>query len=225
MIRRVVLIVAGVLLLCLATGLGVSAMAIHSTFSPDGRLNLTVGTVDAGSAQNMVMDIDRFSAAVPYVNALGETRLAISSTGPVFVGIAATQDVDALIRGTTYAVATREGNGWGITTVPGSAGALPAQSLGAQHMWLAASQGSSIDLMLPQSRPITLLIAGAGPLEKVTVGAVVELAHASEFVTAGAIVAGVVASLGITLVVIGWVLRSRRGHHEVSVSSVPPNEG
>ena len=56
-------------------------------------------------------------------------------------------------------------------------------------------------------------------------GAVVELAHASEFVTAGAIVAGVVALLGITLVVIGWVLRSRRGHHEVSVSSVPPNEG
>jgi len=111
MIRRVVLIVAGVVLLCLATGLGVAAMAVHSTFSSDGRLNLTVGTVDAGSAHTVVMDIDRFSAAVPYVNSLGETRLTISATEPVFVGIAATQDVDALIRGTTYAVATREGNG------------------------------------------------------------------------------------------------------------------
>ena len=220
-----VLIVVGVVLVCVSAGLGLMAYTVHSTFGSDGRLNMPLGVVDAGTAQAVVIDIDRFSAVVPYLNALGNSRLTVSAAESVFVGIAGTQDADGLIRGTTYVVATRQDNAWATTTVPGIAGPISPQSMGAQHVWLEAAQGSDVDVVVPQSRPITMVVVGAGPLKSVTVGAVFDLPHESTYVTAGTVAAGCLALIGITLIVVGWVLRSRRGEHEVSVSTVSPNEG
>ena len=225
MIRKVVLVCTGALALLCSAGVGVLALTIHSAFGSDGRMELTLGSVDSGNVHALVMDIDRFSAAVPYLNSLGHTQLVVSAPTTTFVGIAGTQDVDNLLRGTTYSVATHQANDWMTTEVPGSAGALTIQTLAAQQVWLTAGQGSTVELAVPQSRPITMVIASPDALETVTVGAVFTLSHSTLIVNLGGIVAALLAVTGIVLVILGLRRPTHRGDHAPDVSAVTTHEG
>jgi hypothetical protein len=224
MIRKVVLLVAGAFTLCLAAGFGFLAYSVHSTFSSDGRLVLTLGTLELGPARTLVVDIDRFSAEVPYLDSLGSTKLVVSTPSTSFVGIAGTQDLDNLLRGTTYVVGMRQTNSWITSTVPGRASAVEPHTLAAQKLWLAAAQGTQVELAVPQSRPITMVVAGEQSLDGVTVGAVFELSHSSLLVTLGAIAAGILAVGGVVLLGLG-LRPARRGVHNTAADTESPSEG
>ena len=212
MTRKVILSVVGGLVLVVGLVIGGGALVVHSAFDSDGRMHLSLGTVKAGSARTVVIDIDRFSAALPYLDWLGQTNLVVSTAAqPLFAGIAGTRDADSLLQGRTYVVARRGAQGWATVDVPGTSGPVTVQELSAQQVWLTAAQGRRAELDVPASRPITLVVAGNEPLGSVDLGADVVLMHEAQAVTGGAIIAGALVLVGATLVILGIVLPRRRG--------------
>jgi hypothetical protein len=159
---RVVLGTAGVLLLLVSLVAGGVAAWASAVFGSDGVLRLDAGTITpAPGTIATVIDVDRFSATVPYVGDLGTTSLSVSSgdagdpSDTMFVGAAGTPAVDAYLRGTPYSVAIREGDSWTVRAVPGaSEPALPRE----QDLWITDDVGRRAAIQVPQERPLTLVL-------------------------------------------------------------------
>lgn len=219
MTRKAILVVLGVVSLVMGAAVGAFAFVVFSTFDSDGRLHVNLGRVDVGSAHTVVIDIERFSAEIPYLDAWGSARLVVSAGGrPLFAGIAGTPDADALLQSHAYTVARRASQGWETLPVPGNGGPVSPQDCAAQEVWLVAAQGPSVELEVPESRPITLLLAADGPLRVLDLGADVVLSQESLIVAGGGVAAGVLLVLGAVLVIVGAVLPRRRGDHEAAVT-------
>jgi hypothetical protein len=159
---RVVLGVAGVLLLLAGIALGGAAAWASAVFGSDGVLRLDAGTITpAPGTIATVIDVDRFSATVPYVGGLGTTSLSVSSgdagdpSDTMFIGAAGTPAVDAYLRGTPYSVAIREDDDWTVRGVPGaSAPSFPRE----QALWIADDVGRRAAIQVPQERPLTVVL-------------------------------------------------------------------
>jgi hypothetical protein len=212
---RVVLGVAGVLLLLagLVTG-GVAAWA-SAVLGADGVLRYDAGTIiPAPGTIATIVDVERFDAAVPYVDALGTTSLSVASgeqgdpSDTLFLGAAETARVDAYVKGSAYSVGILDGGDWVVRDVPGTA-ALPLP--GSQDIWIADDVGRRASIEVPQARPLTLVLmhpAGipSGPL---VLSVDFTVPDVDDWVARLAVVAGVLLLLGALLVVIA--LRRRRG--------------
>ena len=112
-------------LLLFALGAGLIAVGIGGiqTFGSEGRLNLESPVLESGSQSHaLVIDVADVDTGLPYSDKLGETTIGARSTdqGSLFVGLAATPDLDEYLRGVPYDVVRNEGVGWELSTVPGT---------------------------------------------------------------------------------------------------------
>jgi hypothetical protein len=159
---RVVLGVAGVLLLLAGLALGGLATWASAVFGSDGALRFEAGTITpAPGTLATIIDVERFSATVPYLGSLGTTRLSVTSgdagdpSDTVFLGAAGTPAVDAYLKGTPYSVAIREGDAWSVREVPGAAVPLLPRE---QDLWITDDVGRRASIQVPTERPLTLVL-------------------------------------------------------------------
>ncbi len=224
MVKRVLLGIVGALLVLVAAVVGSFAAWGYLTFGNGGSLRYDLGTVVPGAADtSIVVDVDRFGASIPYLDAIGETQLAARSAQPggegtsLFVGAARTPDADAFVKGTPYAVGIRTADGWQVRQIPGGS-ALPATTA---VPWLSQASGSTALLDVPTSRPLTLVVARSdgAPVGAVLLGADFAVPTARTWAMWLGIAAAVVLIVGIVLLVVAVRRRRPRGAHEAGVTA------
>ena len=228
MVKRIVLGAIAVLLILAAGTVGTAAAWGYATFVAAEGLRFDAGTITPGATDALtVVDVDRFSATIPYLDSLGQTRLIVASadrgdpSGTLFLGAAATADVDAFVKGAGYAVALREGSGWVVREVPGSQPPPPPVE---QTFWITDDVGRSPQIIVPQTRPLTLVVmhpAGvpSGPL---VLGAQFTIPAARTWVLWLGISAAVLLLLGIAFLILA--LRRPRGAGRHSAGAVVVEE-
>lgn len=224
MVKKVLLGILAALLLVAGGALGAAAVWAYGTLGPDGVMRFDAGTISPGPQDHAtIVDIDRFSATVPYIGELGTITLSISSgergdpADTLFLGAAATTDVDAYLKGTAYAVALKDGDEWTTRAVPGEATpALPRE----QTFWIAQGVGAQPAIPVPPDRPLTLVMMHPStvPTGPVTLSILFTVPQASNWVLGMAIAAGVLVLLAVLLVVLIVRMRTRRGRHQVGSS-------
>ncbi len=224
MVKRVLLGIVGALLVLVAAVVGSFAAWGYLTFGNGGSLRYDLGTVVPGAADtSIVVDVDRFGASIPYLDAIGETQLAARSAQPggeetsLFLGAARTPDADAFVKGTPYAVGIRTADGWQVRQIPGGS-ALPATTA---VPWLSKASGSTALLDVPTSRPLTLVVARSdgAPVGAVLLGADFAVPTARTWAMWLGIAAAVVLIVGIVLLVVAVRRRRPRGAHEAGVTA------
>ena len=224
MVKRVLLGIVGALLVLVAAVVGSFAAWGYLTFGNGGSLRYDLGTVVPGATDtSIVVDVDRFGASIPYLDAIGETQLAARSAQPggegtsLFVGAARTPDADAFVKGTPYAVGIRTADGWQVRQIPGGS-ALPATTA---VPWLSQASGSTALLDVPTSRPLTLVVARSdgAPVGAVLLGADFAVPTARTWAMWLGIAAAVVLIVGIVLLVVAVRRRRPRGAHEAGVTA------
>ncbi len=218
--KRVLLGVCGVVALLLAVVLGSLAGWGQATFADGGSLRMDLGTVVPGDTDTaIVFDVARFGASVPYLDAVGRTQLAVHSAKPdgtqtdMFVGAAATDQVDAFVKGTAYAVGLHDADGWQVRLIPGTL-PLPAPGSGS---WLAAAAGPTALIDVPTSRPLTVLVARSdgAPVGPVALAADFTVPGARTWTLWLAVAALVALIAGVVLVLLAVRARRPKGAHEV----------
>jgi hypothetical protein len=223
-VKRVLLGIVGALLVLVAAVVGSFAAWGYLTFGNGGSLRYDLGTVVPGATDtSIVVDVDRFGASIPYLDAIGETQLAARSAQPggegtsLFVGAARTPDADAFVKGTPYAVGIRTADGWQVRQIPGGS-ALPATTA---VPWLSQASGSTALLDVPTSRPLTLVVARSdgAPVGAVLLGADFAVPTARTWAMWLGIAAAVVLIVGIVLLVVAVRRRRPRGAHEAGVTA------
>lgn len=216
MVRKVILIVVGALLVVAGIGVGATAVVVHQSIGDAGRLEVPLGTLTpTGGTGTVVVDVEGFSADLPYLSSWATPRLQASSSQSIFLGAGAPADVDALLRGSSYSVARTSGGTWELTTVPGTA---PSAAVAQQTFWWATDHGTTASIAVPAKRPLTLVLSSADgrPLGPVSLTAVVLVPTVAAAYPGVLIGSGSAVLLGIVLIVIGSVLRRRRGRHEAA---------
>ena len=221
MVKRIVLGIIAALLILGAAVTGTAAAWGYATFVAADGLAFDAGTIVPGQADALtVVDVDRFAATVPYLDSLGETRLGVTSvdrgdpSSTLFLGAASTSDADAFVKGAGYAVAVRDGAQWAVREVPGAQ--LPPPP-GEQTFWIAADVGRAPHIIVPQARPLTLVIMhpAAVPSGPLVLSAQFAIPGARTWALSLGIAALVLLLLGIGFLV--WALRRPRaaGRHAV----------
>lgn len=226
MVMRVVLGVAAVLLLLAGLAAGGLAGWASSVFGSDGALRVDAGTITpAPGTIATIVDVDRFSATVPYVGDLGTTSLSVTSgdagdaSDTVFLGAGSTLAVDAYLKGTPYSVALREGGEWTVRAVPGAAApALPRE----QDLWITDDVGRRASIDVPQERPLTLVIMhpSAIPSAQLALSVDVTVPAVTTWVGWGLVAAGVLIVLGVLLLALALRRRRTAGRH--AAGAAPP---
>lgn len=223
MVKRVVLLVVAGILLVVSAALGLAAAWGYSALGPDGVMRFGLGTITPDStAQATIIDVDRYSLSIPYIQSLGTVTLEATTgeTGDpsdvLFLGAAATPDVDSYLRGTPYSVAVRVGDEWQTRQVPGSGTAAPARE---QAFWLAAAVGREPAIQVPDQRPLTLVVTHpAGlPTGPFALRFGFTVPDAPTWILVMAAVAAVLLIVAIVLVIIAFRVKTaprRRGKHE-----------
>lgn len=205
------LLICGVACLLAGGVLVAGAAVVQSALDAEGRMYVSVGTIPAGDARTLVMDIDRYSAAPGLLGPLGQARLAFRSpAGPLQVGVGDSAEVDSELRGSTYAVARRDEGAWQTTAVPGVAAPRDVSSQGS---WLDRATGAAPEIAIPSHRPLTLVVSGPTALDDVMVDAVVEVQSHRAIVLSLVAVGLVLLAIGVLLVVLGARGRSSRARH------------
>ncbi len=215
--RQILLAVASVVLLAMGAAAATGAIWLLSTFGDDGRMSFAAGTItpQPGSSATIV-DVERFGASIPYVGERGTTTLAVSTgdrgdpTAVLFLGAAATQDVDAYLAGAPYTVAYRDPSvtgGWVTRAVPGQA--VPVAPRGGLP-WLAEDVGQRPDIEVPDQRPLTIVVMHPAGVATGPVGVSIDVTvpEAPRWGLGLAVAAGALVFAGLVLLV--WVLRARR---------------
>jgi hypothetical protein len=228
-VKRIVLGIIAALLILGAAIIGTAAVWSYATFVAAEGLVFDAGTITPGPADALtVVDVERFSATVPYLDSLGETRLGVTSadrgdpSSTLFLGAAPTSDVDGFVKGAGYAVAVRDGSQWVVREVPG---AQPPPSPAEQSFWIAADIGRAPHIIVPQARPLTLVIMhpAAVPSGPLVLSAQFTIPGARTWTLSLGITAAVLLLLGVAFLV--WALRRPRaaGRH-VAVVEEPVAE-
>lgn len=227
MLKRILLGFVGVVLVLAAAVVGSFAAWGYVTFGNGGSLRYDLGTVVPGADEtSIVVDVDRFGASIPYLDAVGTTQLAARSAQPggsatsLFVGAARTPDADAFVKGTPYAVGIRTAGGWEVRQIPGPA-TLPAATT---VPWLAQATGVTALLDVPTTRPLTLVItrADGAPVGAVIVAADFAVPTAQTWAMWMAIGAGIALIVGIVFLVLALRRRRPRGAHEAGAEEPVP---
>lgn len=226
MVMRVALGVAAVLLLLAGLAAGGLAVWASAVFGSDGALRVDAGTITpAPGTIATIVDVDRFSATVPYVGDLGTTSLSVTSgdagdaSDTVFLGAARTPEVDAYLKGTPYSVAIREGDAWTVRAVPGAAvPPLPRE----QDLWITDDVGRRASIEVPQDRPLTLVLMhpSAVPGAQLALSVDVAVPAVATWVVWGLVAAGVLIALGVLLLALAVSRRRTAGRH--AVGAAPP---
>jgi len=225
-VMRVVLGVAAALLLLAGLAAGGLAAWASSVFGSDGALRFDAGTITpAPGTIATIVDVDRFSATVPYVGDLGTTSLSVTSgdagdaSDTVFLGAAGTPAVDAYLKGTPYSVAIREGDAWTVRAVPGAA--VP-QRPREQDLWITDDVGRRASIAVPQERPLTLVIMhpSAIPSPQLALSVDVTVPAVTTWVVWGLVAAGVLILMGALLLALALRRRRTAGRH--AAGAAPP---
>src|SRR3954471_17441484 len=146
---RVIALVIGILVLFPALGLlaggGVLLWGDRVARGDDGYLTSSTESFSSSGYAITSRSIDLATGAdwVPMSSALGQARLAVTSTDPgseVFVGIARAADTTAYLGGVQRTIVTDVGSGSGPAIQTG-AGA-PSSPPGEQNFWTAQASGS-----------------------------------------------------------------------------------
>jgi hypothetical protein len=219
-IKRILVGLLAAVLLLAGGVAGAAAIWAYSTFGMKGLMSFDAGTITPGAtAKSTILDIDKFGATVPYIGAYGTTTLSASTGQPadptetLFIGAASTSDVDAFVKGTPYAVAIREGTQWTTREVPGVTNPpLPRT----QTFWQAQAVGARPAIVVPEQRPLTLVIMHPSgiPSGPVTLRIDFTVRNASQWITGLAIASGILLLLGILALVVLFRMRGRRGRHQ-----------
>lgn len=220
MLKKVIVGLLAVLFLAAAVALGGTALWTYATFGSNGVLRFDAGTITPGpSARATIVDVDRFGATVPYIGDFGKTTLAVSSgergdpTDTIFIGAAATPEVDAYLKATPYTVGIRDGDSWTTRDVPGVAKpALPRE----QSFWLDQAVGARPDITVPSERPLTLVVMHPStiPTGPITLTIDFTVPDASTWILVMSVSAGVLALISLLLFVLLVRMLRRRGRHE-----------
>lgn len=232
MIKRILLAVLAVLLLILGGAVATAAVWAHGAFDERGVMRFDAGTITPGTdARSTIIDVDKFSATIPYIESLGTMKLSVAAadsadpTNSVFFGAAATADVDAFVKGTAYSVAVKDGSEWTTRDVPGSLiPALPRD----QKFWLAQDVGPRPSISVPDDRPLTLLVMNpsAVPTGPVTLSIDFVVPRANDWILGMTIAAAVLILAALILIaIVVWLIvrRGRRGKHAPgAVESIEP---
>ncbi len=230
MVMRVVLGAAGVLLLLAGLAMGGLATWAAVVFGSDGALRFEAGTITpAPGTLATIIDVERFSATVPYVDSLGTTRLSVTSgeagdpSDTVFLGAAGTPAVDAYLKGTPYSVALREGGTWSVREVPGAAVPLLPRE---QDLWITDDVGRRASIQVPSDRPLTLVLMHpsaipSGPLSLTVDFTVPGVATWVVWLLVGA---GALLVFGAVLLLVAVRRRTRTGRHAAGASSMAGEE-
>ncbi len=226
MVKRILLAVLAVILLLLGGAVAAAAVWANGAFDDRGVMRFDAGTINpAVDARSTIIDVDKFSASIAYIESLGSTQLSVSAaesadpTNAVFFGAAATPDVDAFVKGSSYSVAIKDGSQWTTRDVPGSL--LPPLPRD-QQFWLAQAVGPQPAITVPADRPLTLLVMNpsAVPTGPITLSIDFVVPRANDWILGMAIAAGVLIVVGLILIVIVIRIRGgrgKRGKHEPGV--------
>jgi hypothetical protein len=144
---RIVAVVVGSVVLLGALGVGLAGGALtfldrtqrdSDGFLMSGTTELTTGTY-AVTSTNVVLETGGAPTGVPE-RLLGEVKVTVRAVdGPVFVGIAATADVDAYLRDVGHATLTDYTDHAVYET---STGGAPSTAPTAQEIWVAQAAGT-----------------------------------------------------------------------------------
>ena len=117
MVARVLIgIVAGVVLVA-SIALGAGSAWLWTTFGgADGAVR-SLGEIQT-AARTVVIDVDAVGASVPF-DIPGTVELAVDGGSPLSVVAGPTADIDRLVFGSEYDVASLEDGAWVLASVPG----------------------------------------------------------------------------------------------------------
>lgn len=140
-------------LLCLICGAGLIAVGISAiqTFGTEGRLHLESPVLESDSGSYaLVIDVADVKTGLPWSEKFGETTVGARSAGQesLFVGLAATPELDEYLRGVPYDVVRNEGEGWNLSSVPGTKEPDPPR---AQRFWTRRGLGTSATIPFKQA--------------------------------------------------------------------------
>ncbi|MDQ5975903.1 MAG: hypothetical protein QG661_3112, partial [Actinomycetota bacterium] len=162
MIKRIIVVIVAIVMLAAGVACATAAVWVNGAFDENGVMRFDAGTIEPGAdARSVIVDVDRFGATIPYIGQFGTTRLSVRTgeradpSDTLFFGAASTSDVDAFVKGSAYAVALRSGSEWTTRDVPG---ALVPPLPRPQPFWLAEDVGREPAIVVPQDRPLTLLV-------------------------------------------------------------------
>jgi hypothetical protein len=217
--KKILVGLIAALFLIAGGALAAGAIWAYSTFGMSGLMSFGAGSITPSpDARSILLDVDRFGATVPFLQDYGTTTLSVTTgeqgdpSDTLFVGAAATTAVNAFVKGTPYAVALKEGDGWTTREVPGLATpGLPRT----ETFWLAQAVGPRAAITVPPERPLTLLIMHPSgvPTGAVTLNIDFTVRDASKWITGLAIASAGCLLLGIAFLVLLFRMRSHRGRH------------
>ncbi len=220
MIKRILIGLLAAVLLIAGGVAGACAIWAYSTFGTNGRMSFDAGTITPGpTAKSTVLDVDKFGATVPYIGAYGTTSLSATTGLPgdpsetLFLGAAPTDQVDAFVKGTPYAVAIRAGSGWTTREVPGVGDPKLPRT---QSFWTAQAVGAQPSIIVPEQRPLTLVIMhpSAIPSGPVTLSIDFTVQRAAQWITGLAIASAILLVLGVLALVLLFRMKGRKGRHQ-----------
>lgn len=181
----VVATVLGTLCLIASVPSALAAAGIEASVGRSGVVTQSLGTLRAAPGDTAVV-VDGVSArlvtpqppawvvgalaqagtdAPTVARDLGDVVLVASpAAGPIFLGVADVEQVNAYLDSTPYSVAVRDAQDWPVISVPGTGRpAPPAQ----QSFWAAAQEGTSPEIPADALESLTLVLmtpdAAPGP--------------------------------------------------------------
>lgn len=132
-------------LLILASGIGLVGLGVVAiqTFGSEGRLKLDSSPLESErDSYALVIDVANVDTGIPWGDKLGETTIGARSVNQtsLFVGLAATADLDEYLREVPYDVVRIEGADWELSTVPGTGKPAPPR---AERFWTTRGNGTA----------------------------------------------------------------------------------
>ena len=118
MAARVLLGIVAGLTLAMALALGAAAIWLWSAFAAPGAAVRSLGVIESG-APMVVIDVASVGASIP-LDLPGRVELAIDGDTAVTVLAGPTADIDGLVFGSAYDVASLDDGSWSVTSVPGA---------------------------------------------------------------------------------------------------------
>lgn len=207
MVARVLIgIVAGVMIVT-SLALGAGAVWLWSTFGgPNGAVR-SLGAIESG-ARTVVIDVDAVGATVPF-DIPGTVELAVDGERPLSVVAGPTVDIDRLVFGSAYDVATLEDGSWEVASVPGVRPAPSATS--AVGMMSATGDPAVLDIAAVAPGSLAI-IRGADDTAAVSLDLRLVVADAGLIATLGGAIAAFLLLIALVLLwsaILGLRVRDR----------------
>ena len=231
-VARVILALAGAVLLVLGSAVAALGGWISATLTGPDSLRTAPEVVDASGCSTVIMEIadvrvdtgelNRIEPIADRSQSLLTIRVNSETAEPWLVGMADQRDVEQRLLGARYCLVEATDDGWKVTSIAVTPDAPDAQFTGVAGRWATAASGEAVALPLPEVGS-SVVISGSNEstVESLEVAGELEITGAST-VALVALIGGIAtAAVGIGLLLVSILGLRSRGRHEGSTEAGP----